>query len=67
LDRVIAAQYIGVSVSMFDQMVSDGRMPGPKRIGTRKVWDRAAVDKAFAALPEEGATENEWDAVSWQN
>jgi hypothetical protein len=32
LSRVEAATYVGVSASMFDEMVKDGRMPGPKRI-----------------------------------
>lgn len=62
LCRVAAAEYIGVSVGKFDEMVSDGRMPGPKIIDARRVWDRLALDVAFAALP--GADEaNEWDAA----
>jgi hypothetical protein len=40
LSRVEAAQYIGVSPSLFDVMVKDGRMPPPKPINARKVWDR---------------------------
>jgi hypothetical protein len=32
LSRIEAARYVGVSPSLFDQMVKDGRMPGPKRI-----------------------------------
>jgi len=38
LSRAEAAEYIGVGVSLFDQMVADGRMPQPKLINTRKVW-----------------------------
>ena len=30
--------YVGVSPGKFDELVRDGRMPPPKRIG-RKVWD----------------------------
>jgi predicted DNA-binding transcriptional regulator AlpA len=61
--REVAAQYIGVSVGKFDAMVSDGRMPAPKRIDGRKVWDRNAVDMAFTALPEDqDAAPNPWDA-----
>lgn len=64
LDRVMAAQYVGVSVGTFDKMVNDGRMPIPKRIDSRKVWDRIALDSAFAALPEDGeGAPNEWDEV----
>jgi hypothetical protein len=40
-------------------MVADGRMPGPKRINARTVWDRLKVDAAFDALPEEG-NESPW-------
>lgn len=63
LSREAAAQFIGVSVSKFDQMVEDGRMPGPKRIDGRKVWDRRRLEQAFVALPDEGET-NPWDAVA---
>ena len=51
LSRVWAAQYVGISPSLFDQMVADGRMPGPKEINSRRVWDRHALDAAFEALP----------------
>lgn len=33
--RVQAAEYIGVGVTKFDEMVDDGRMPRPKRIDGR--------------------------------
>lgn len=65
LSREVAAQYIGVSVGKFDEMVGDGRMPQPKRIDTRKLWDRDALDRAFWALPEDGegvgGGANPWD------
>lgn len=60
LCRPAAAEYIGVSPSKFDQMVEDGRMPRPKQIDRRKVWDRVALDDAFVSLPEEQDT-NPWD------
>ncbi len=62
LSRVQAAGYVGVSPSLFDEMVGDGRMPGPKRINTRTVWDRIELDEAFAALPTE-AEKNPLDEV----
>jgi excisionase family DNA binding protein len=62
LSRVEAAAYLGVGVSKFDQMVADGRMPGPKRIDGRKVWDRIGLDHAFDALPGDGEVpHNPWD------
>ena len=36
LCREVAAVYIGVSPGTFDQMVTDGRMPGPKVVKVLK-------------------------------
>jgi predicted DNA-binding transcriptional regulator AlpA len=55
LSRGQAAEYVGVSPSKFDEMVSDGRMPRPKRIDARTVWDRVQLDEAFSALEQENA------------
>jgi predicted DNA-binding transcriptional regulator AlpA len=63
LSRVQAAEYIGIGVTKFDEMVADGRMPRPKRIDSRKVWDRIKLDEAFAALDDEAGPKNEWDAL----
>lgn len=65
LNRIVASLYIGVSPTKFDQLVDEGRMPGPKRIDGRKVWDRRALDEAFWALPEDGevAEANPWDVA----
>ena len=60
--RQAAAQYIGVSAGKFDQMVSDGRMPGPKFIDGCKVWDVRQLELAFDNLPGQGQI-NEWDSV----
>ena len=54
LSRVEAASYVGVGVTLFDAMVADRRMPSAKRIGRRLVWDRFALDDAFATLPNDG-------------
>ena len=59
LSRPQAAAYIGVSPSLFDQLVRDGRMPCAKRINGRVVWDRRRLDEAFDAL-DDGAG-NPWD------
>lgn len=60
LSRSEAAAYVGVSPSLFDAMVRDGRMPQPKRINSRTIWDRARLDEAFEALPG-GDSNNPWD------
>jgi predicted DNA-binding transcriptional regulator AlpA len=52
LSRAQAASYVGVSPSLFDEMVKDGRMPQPKHINARVVWDKRLLDEAFEALPE---------------
>jgi predicted DNA-binding transcriptional regulator AlpA len=53
LSRVQAAAYVGISPTLFDEMVTDGRMPKPVRINARTVWDRVRLDEAFAALSDE--------------
>ena len=63
LHRVEAARYVGVSPARFDELVKVGQMPGPKRIGTRRVWDVRALDLAFDALPGDTPEEsNPWDS-----
>lgn len=55
MDREEAARYVGVGVTKFDQMVADGRMPKPKKVDGRVIWDRLRIDAAFTDLPEERA------------
>lgn len=52
MSRDEAARYVGVSATKFDDMVADGRMPQPKRIDGRVVWDRLRLDAAFSELDE---------------
>lgn len=63
LSRVEAAVYIGVGTTKFDELVDSGRMPRPKRIDGRIVWDRVALDIAFDGLPEDQVTEDTWAGV----
>ena len=71
LSRSQAAQYIGISNGTFEKLIRAGKMPLPKRIGQRAVWDVVALDLAFeriaddtgqvtSAAPNES---NEWDEV----
>ena len=55
LSREEAAIYFGIGTSKFDEMVTDGRAPRPRRIDGRKVWDVRELDIAFDALPVEDA------------
>lgn len=45
-----SADYIGISITKFLEMVADGRMPQPKQIDRRRVWDIRRLDAAFDAL-----------------
>jgi excisionase family DNA binding protein len=53
LSRAEAAMYLGISPSKFDELVKDGRMPRPRVIDCRKVWDVYELDMAFDELPRE--------------
>lgn len=63
LARVEAAAYVGIGTTKFDEMVSDGRMPPPRRIDHRRVWDILELDLAFADLPHEDVPTqpNSWE------
>jgi predicted DNA-binding transcriptional regulator AlpA len=64
LSREEAARWIGISPSLFDLMVKDGRMPGPKLINSRVVWDRYRLDAAIEALPDrDEAANDDWKAA----
>jgi hypothetical protein len=57
LRRLVAASYVGVSPNLWDSMVADGRMPKPKRVDGRTIWDKVAVDRAFDLLDGGNATD----------
>jgi excisionase family DNA binding protein len=62
LSREEAAMYVGVSAAKFDEMIKDGRMPEPRLIDSRKVWDVRQLDLAFDDLPCQNAPAgNSWD------
>lgn len=65
LNRVQAAEYIGIGASKFDALVDDRRMPEPKKIDGRRVWDKHALDRAFDKLNSiSGDERNPWDCPS---
>jgi excisionase family DNA binding protein len=55
LARTEAAMYLGISASKFDELVKDGRMPRPRIIDGRKLWDVYELDVAFDELPYENS------------
>lgn len=64
LRREEAAAYVGVSAMTFDAMVRARTMPPPKIMppSTVHTWDRLALDRAYAALPD---TAGEREADPW--
>ena len=67
LSREQAATYVGIGTTLFDVMVTDGRMPKARIINARKVWDRWQLDVAFDNLPQSNMPapelENPFDRV----
>ena len=63
MSRDEAARYVGVGTTKFDEMVVDGRMPKPKKIDGRVVWDRLRVDAAFTDLPDVESALNPLDRL----
>ncbi|MBI1621471.1 helix-turn-helix transcriptional regulator [Aquamicrobium zhengzhouense] len=68
INREQAAELIGVSATLFDRLVADGKMPDARMLYGRLVWDVAEVVAAFRALPHRSvsvdarSTEgNPWD------
>jgi len=55
--------YIGISAGKFDELVADGRMPAPRRIDGRRVWDVRELDLAFDSLPKQDSATigTSWD------
>jgi predicted DNA-binding transcriptional regulator AlpA len=64
LSREQSARYIGISATLFDQLVKDGRMPKPWRINTRTVWDRRKLDATLDMLDDDdSAVVDPWDEI----
>jgi len=64
LGEAEAAAAIGISASKFRALVDDGRMPSPRRIDGRIIWDVDELRMAFKALPHENEREK---ADSWSD
>jgi hypothetical protein len=64
-NRLELAAAIGISASKFRALVEDGRMPSPRRVDDRSIWDVDELRAAFKALPHEGdcGKANSWADV----
>mgnify|MGYP003927089277 FL=1 len=60
LSRVQAAEYVGVSPTIFDRMVEDGLMPKALRIYSRVLWDVRKIDQAISALSRDDDDDDPW-------
>jgi hypothetical protein len=62
LGEVEAAAAIGISASKFRTLVVEKRMPSPRRLDGRNIWDVDELRAAFKALPhlEESDKANSW-------
>lgn len=54
MSRIEAARYLGIGPNLFDEMVKDRRMPKPRELNGRVVWDRIEIDIHFSNLPHRG-------------
>jgi predicted DNA-binding transcriptional regulator AlpA len=63
LCRVDAAFYVGIGTTLFDRMVADGRMPQPRAVEGRTLWDRRELDAAFDVLPIRDAGASDIDVM----
>jgi predicted DNA-binding transcriptional regulator AlpA len=50
VSRADAAHYVGISATLFYGLVSQGLMPFPKAVGSRRLWDVLELDKAIDEL-----------------
>lgn len=42
-----AAAHVGIAVSNFYKLVSEGKMPAPRKMGNRSFWDLKEVEAGF--------------------
>lgn len=66
MNRAVASEYAGFSAAHFDKMVDDGRMPAPRREGSRLVWLRDELEAALRALPGEADGDGVVGEVEWR-
>jgi predicted DNA-binding transcriptional regulator AlpA len=62
LGEIEAAAAIGISASKFRALVNEKRMPSPRRLDGRKIWDVDELRAAFKALLHQDEDE---EADSW--
>jgi predicted DNA-binding transcriptional regulator AlpA len=61
LRRDVAAAYLGVSPSYFDQLIAKNLVPVSRRLGTVMIWDRRELDQCFSEIFENNDCNDQWD------
>jgi predicted DNA-binding transcriptional regulator AlpA len=51
MSRAQAAHHIGIGMQLFDGLVREGKVPPPRKIGSRLIWLRQEVEEAIESLP----------------
>jgi hypothetical protein len=68
LPEAEAAAAVGVSVGKFRELVQARRMPRPRMIDSRRIYDVDELRQAFKDLPHDGAEEpadsDPWSGVA---
>ena len=67
LSRDQSAAYVGVGVTKFNEMVEDGRMPPPKHVDGRVIWDRYLLDQSFEALDADDTDDAAKAKQAWED
>ena len=57
LGEIEAATALGISASNFRRLIKEGRMPSPRRLDGRNIWDVDELRAAFKAIPHAGESE----------
>lgn len=67
LSREEAADYVGIGATLFDALVTEGKLPKAIALHGRRVWDRKRIDAALDRISDDGdiaGTTKEWDTAS---
>jgi hypothetical protein len=66
MNRVVAAEFTGFSPGHFDKMVRAGKMPAPRREGSRLIWLQDELQSRLRALRTDDGDDgpNEWDGAA---
>jgi predicted DNA-binding transcriptional regulator AlpA len=52
LNRVEAAEYVGIGTTLFDKLIKEDRMPSGKKLDGRVIWDIRQLDRVMDDLFE---------------